>query len=215
LVFLKRIPFTSPLYIRASSFITQLYITQGKTDSAQKYLGSAISIPQTGSLQPELSSDIFKLQSSALALVRRDTAVYHKQFYGALFENEELFMQHKNLNETFDEIKKIKKKSALKAGILSALVPGLGKVYAGNNAQGLAAFLVTGILAAQAYEGYYRGGTSDPRFIVYTCLFSLFYVSNIYGSALSVSVKNNQENSQLNHEITVNTSIPLRYFFGH
>ncbi len=210
LIYLKHVPPTSPLYVSGNNFITQIYMNQGKTDSAKKYLAAKKSV---GS--PDISSDIFTLQSSGLALLDRDTAAYHKQFYGALFENRELFQQHNTLNETFNELKKVKKKSVLAAGLLSALVPGLGKIYAGNNAQGFSAFLFSGILAAQAYEGYYRGGISDPRFIVYSCLFSLFYVSNIYGSVLSVSVKNNQLNSQINHEITVNTSIPLRYFFGH
>lgn len=92
------------------------------------------------------------------------------------------------INDANNTLMKYRRKSAFKAGMLSAVVPGLGKVYAGRSGQGIMAFVTSAVLGWQAVEGYQKGGVNDVRFIVFTSLFGINYIGNIWGSALSVSV---------------------------
>ncbi|MCU7497281.1 MAG: hypothetical protein HF314_17240 [Ignavibacteria bacterium] len=79
-------------------------------------------------------------------------------------------------------------KSPLKAAILSAIVPGLGKAYAGEWGDGLTSLIVTGVLGYVSYDnlrahhsfrGYLFGG-----------LVALFYAGNVYGSAAQAQIYN-------------------------
>ena len=76
----------------------------------------------------------------------------------------------------------IKKRSPWIAGALSGIIPGLGKVYAGSNAQGLSTFVKVVVLGGLAFENYYRHGIKNPQFWFFGGLTSLYYVSGIYGS---------------------------------
>ncbi len=87
------------------------------------------------------------------------------------------------------DFEKLPTKSELLAGILSALLPGSGYVYAGQYGDGLTAFLLNGLFIAgtvtAAQSGWYpasalSGGIGMP-----------FYVGNIYGSMNAVKKYNN------------------------
>lgn len=79
------------------------------------------------------------------------------------------------------------------AGFLSALVPGLGKVYAGKHHEGLAAFTITSMYGIQTAEAYFRQGFKTPVFY-FTGLFTLgYYIGNIWGSSLAVKRKNQEK----------------------
>ncbi|HEX2866666.1 MAG TPA: hypothetical protein VHO03_06470 [Ignavibacteriales bacterium] len=81
-------------------------------------------------------------------------------------------------------------KSPVKAAILSAIIPGLGKAYAGEWGDGLTSLIVTGVLSYVSYDnlrahhnfrGYLFGG-----------LAALFYAGNVYGSAAQAQIFNAQ-----------------------
>ncbi|MDI9879539.1 tetratricopeptide repeat protein [Flectobacillus longus] len=114
-----------------------------------------------------------------------------------------------------DDILKQQKKSGFKAGLLSAIIPGAGKIYAGGQlGQGISAFLQNTILGLQAYEGLRKDGVGSPRFIIYGSLFSLFYIGNIWGSALSVKIKRQEFNEKIDEQILFDMHIPLRTLFN-
>ena len=71
---------------------------------------------------------------------------------------------------------------------MSAVVPGTGKIYAGDLRSGVSTFLIVGALGGMAAESWARYGLEDWRTIALSSIFGLFYIGNIYGSALSVSV---------------------------
>ncbi len=83
------------------------------------------------------------------------------------------------------------------AGTMSALVPGLGKVYSGYYKDGIIAFLMTGISAFQAYRGYNAKGANSGIFIIYTGMTAGFYLGNIYGSIKSARQKNKRLNEAI------------------
>lgn len=75
-------------------------------------------------------------------------------------------------------------KSETTAGLLSALIPGLGKIYADEVGDGIASFLFTGVLTFLAINNF----NNDHQFRgwLFTGLAAYFYAGNIYGSMAAV-----------------------------
>ena len=125
------------------------------------------------------------------------------------------------LNSELDNLKKyanvdrnIKRKSMFVAGCLSAVVPGLGKVYAGNNGQALATFLTCGLFGTVAAENIIKQGINNPQAIFFTSMFGLFYIGNIWGSALSVQLVKTEKQFENKHNILVGLKLPISKFFN-
>jgi len=97
------------------------------------------------------------------------------------------------LKQYREQYASIKMKSPWMAGLLSAAVPGLGKIYAGKPNQGLSSFFTVGLFALQAWEAYYRQGINTPGLYISGAFALGYYISNIWGSALSVKIKNQEE----------------------
>jgi tetratricopeptide (TPR) repeat protein len=69
---------------------------------------------------------------------------------------------------------------------MSALVPGLGKVYAGAWQDGLMSLLFVASNAWQSYRGFNSDGISSPYGWAFGALAIGFYAGNLYGTAQSV-----------------------------
>lgn len=130
-------------------------------------------------------------------------------------EKNQLFANASNIKTIEDNFLKKKKKSPLIAGCLSAIVPGLGKLYVGKKGQAIAAFIFTSMFAAQAIEGYYHHGVKSTQFYVYATFFSMFYVGNIWGSVYSVKINNIANNRYANKQITFELHVPLRSLYNN
>jgi len=85
-----------------------------------------------------------------------------------------------NFNNSFAHPKK---KSPAAAALLSALIPGAGKIYTGNYGDGVTAFLVTGLFAYLTVENVYHG--HPFRTWLFGSLAAFFNAGNIYGSFIS------------------------------
>ena len=89
----------------------------------------------------------------------------------------------RHISAALGSIKDLSERSPVLAGVLSALLPGAGHVYAGAYKDGLLSFLVNGALIAGAYEAF------DKEVYVAGGLVSLvglgFYSGNIYGGVNS------------------------------
>lgn len=94
-----------------------------------------------------------------------------------------------------------KRKSALAAGLFSAVVPGLGKLYAGYKYQAFSAFLSTTLMGAQGAEAYFRSGVRSAHFIYAAGIFSVYYLGNITGSVWAVKKKKRDTLSEIDYEI--------------
>jgi TM2 domain-containing membrane protein YozV len=79
-------------------------------------------------------------------------------------------------------------KSPAIAGVLSAIIPGSGKMYIGEWGDGITAFLVTGLFAFLAYDNFRADHTT--RAWIFTGLGAFFYAGNIYGSIASAQIFN-------------------------
>lgn len=110
------------------------------------------------------------------------------------------------------ELKDYKRKSALLAGTMSAVIPGSGKIYAGDLRSGVSTLVVVGALGAMMAEAAHRYGWKDWRTISLTSVFGVFYIGNIYGSAVSVSVIKNAYEDAQKASVLFDLHIPLHQF---
>lgn len=90
-------------------------------------------------------------------------------------------------------------KSELLAGVLSTVVPGLGKIYTRNYGDGVTAFLLTGIFAYLAYDNFKHD--HDARAWIFSALGVGFYAGNIYGSVASAQIFNARVNFEFSEGI--------------
>lgn len=151
---------------------------------------------------------------SAIALLQKDFESFDSLSRGYSFTKYQFAEEQKNMLKYADTLRKYSTKSPFVAGALSAIVPGLGKVYAGKTGQGIAAFLEIAALGGATAEYYFRSGPESAGFIIFGSLFSLFYIGNIWGSALSVSVNKNDFYKRIDNNILVDLHIPLRRVFN-
>lgn len=200
----------NPNLINSKTFLlkSQCLIQLNKEDSA-KFL---IQNTDTSLFCVE-DKEILSLQTAGICLLQHNLQEFENKHLNYNSQFNQYKGKQDELTENFEKLKRIKKRSPLVAGVLSGIVPGLGKIYAGKPKQGIAAFVVTSLLATQSIEGYLKGGIKDPRFIIYGSIASVFYISNIYGSALSVNIGKAQTQEQIHNEVKVNLSVPIRYFF--
>lgn len=126
--------------------------------------------------------------------------IFLKQYYFSnLFVNDELPGKD-NFISAFDDDEKFeitnfyerKKnpfyKNPVTASLLSAIIPGAGKIYAGRAGDGITAFLTTSLLAFLSYNNFDKG--HHTRGWIFAGLASFFYAGNIYGSAAAVHIYN-------------------------
>lgn len=81
-------------------------------------------------------------------------------------------------------------KSPLAAAIMSAIIPGSGKIYTEHYGDGIMAFLSSTVLGYIAYTDFKAG--HNTRGWIFTAAAAGFYAGNIYGSAASAQIYNAQ-----------------------
>ncbi len=79
-------------------------------------------------------------------------------------------------------------KSPALAGVMSAIIPGSGKMYVGEWGDGITALLVTSLFAFLAYDNFKADHTT--RAWIFTGLGAFFYAGNIYGSIAAAQIFN-------------------------
>jgi hypothetical protein len=159
-------------------------------------------------------SQLINIVSAGNYLLLRDYKRFDSLSVGFLYNDYNYSNEQSHLVDLKNRSLKLKKKSPFVAGALSAVVPGLGKFYAGKKGAGLAAFAANGALAAMAFESYYRTKSfKSPQFITFTTLFSFFYVGNIFGSVFSIKQQIKSVNGKINNEILASIHVPVVRIF--
>ncbi len=105
-------------------------------------------------------------------------------------------------------------RSPFVAGFLSAVVPGLGKVYAGKMAEGIAGFLYVAAMGATTYDFYRGSGSGSALFLLSATATGIFYLGNIRGSATAVRRQQNEFRHEMDQRILFDMHIPLRNAFN-
>jgi hypothetical protein len=84
------------------------------------------------------------------------------------------------------------KKPAL-AAVMSAIIPGSGKWYAGEKKDAVIGFVTIGVMAYQAWRGFNDKGTKSAYGWISAGLGAGFYLGNIYGAARSTKRYNDRK----------------------
>lgn len=137
-------------------------------------------------------------------IFNKNKDLFYQTTYNLLNENYTEAIEQKNLsdlnanyNDVFHLIDEAKFKKAWVAGVMSAVVPGSGKVYSGFINDGIISFLFTSVSTWQAYRGFDKQGIKSPYGWIYSGMSLGFYVGNIYGSVKAA----NKHNSKIKHRI--------------
>ena len=112
-----------------------------------------------------------------------------------------------------DDIKSHKSKSPFTAGLLSGIIPGSGKFYAGKKGEAISAFISTTGLGIVTWENYRKSGLKSLRTLAFGTAFAISYVANIWGSVVTVNIFETEYKDNVKNTILFNLHIPLRNFF--
>jgi TM2 domain-containing membrane protein YozV len=93
-----------------------------------------------------------------------------------------------------------RKSPALAVGF-SALLPGSGKIYAGETGDGLQSLILIGALAALAGISFHADGVGSWRGWLYASFGGLMYAGNLYGSAVSARRWNRKQEEALGEDL--------------
>ena len=95
----------------------------------------------------------------------------------------------------------MKKKSPLAAAVLSSVVPGTGKIYAGAYGDGIQSLILIGLLGTLAGLSFRADGITSVRGWVYGSIGGALHVGNIYGSAVAARRYNRLREEALFEEV--------------
>jgi len=131
--------------------------------------------------------------------------VLQKNYNGAIeFIQQYPDNQWPGFYELSDIVKKHQDINFRKPGValgLSAIIPGLGKVYSKDWKDGLISFLFVATNTFQAYRGFSKDGVNSVYGWVFGTLALGFYTGNLYGSWKSAKDFNLRSEEALYHEI--------------
>lgn len=205
--YLSQVSKNSPFYHKSVFFTAYNYAYLRNIASSLHFL-EAVSADTTQTIR-----QMVNFQRAGIALLERrveDFDTYALGFRGTmnvLAQEEKKFIDYRS------RILDAPSRSPVMAGIMSAAVPGLGKVYAGKTAEGISSFLYVGAMMASSWDFYSRFGNRHPLFWISAGLSGIFYIGNIYGSAVAVNRVQNEFNYEMDQRILLDMHIPLRKLF--
>jgi len=131
------------------------------------------------------SSEKQKLELSSIMLDRDwDMA---QEYYDEKNNSDPFF---KSMGTLLDQRQELNTKSPYLASGMSMIVPGLGKVYTKDYADGIVTFLFVVTNAYQAYRGFKEDGVKSVYGWIFGSIGAGFYLGNIYGSFKSARKHN-------------------------
>ena len=146
-------------------------------------------------------SELYAFEQAGYSLLMRDFDLYEKYRESFSYSSYILSSKERELDSVFHSLKNYKRKSPLLSACLSAIVPGLGKIYAGSLGEGVSSFITVGSFALIITENWIRHGLENWKTILFGTIGSIFYIGNIYGSYISVKLNYDTFNEKQNFSI--------------
>ncbi len=203
----SRVGSNATLYPKSTFFGAISHVEQGEYRRAGEVLDSFALSPVANDY-----AELLAFERAGLALLDGDVAGYDHQREKFTYSDFAL-AEHQH---TFDRIahEGPRNRSPWVAALASAVVPGLGKIYAGNVGEGVASFLLVGAMAGLTAESWVKaGGPDNWRTILYGTMGGLLYVGNIFGSAASVKIYYQEFETNRKGAVVYGLHIPLRSLF--
>jgi tetratricopeptide (TPR) repeat protein len=98
---------------------------------------------------------------------------------------------------------RLPRKNMALAGVYSAVVPGLGKLYCRRPLDALSSFTSIGILGWQAYDGFHDDGPGSVKGWIFSVIGGIFYLGNVYGSVVAADLYNEEGELMLIQKVQV------------
>jgi hypothetical protein len=196
----------SEWYLKSHFFAAYNYTYTGNFKSALEILSA---------LAPETESQISlkNFETAGVHLLQGDIVRYNESLDKT---NSDLFGisgSLNNLRKISKEMTKHKSRSSVMAGILSGIIPGSGKFYAGKRGEAISAFIGTVGLGLVTFENYRKNGLNNFITIASGAAFAFSYTANIYGAVMTVNIIETEYRENVKNSILFNLHIPLRNTF--
>jgi len=116
------------------------------------------------------------------------------------FEPSFVYANDSRLMDLYARTISVHRKSPAASVALSAIVPGLGKVYSHDRKDGLLSLLFVATNAWQSYRGFSKNGIKSAIGWVFGSLAVGFYSANLFGSWKSANIYNSKQVDLIRHE---------------
>lgn len=201
--FLGRVPASSVFYDKS------LFYNVVSLANLGDYARAASLLPAARPAHAELAA----VEGAGLALLSGRPQDWPSLSSRFTFQDYNLAEAERVLTEIYEARFASKQKSPWLAALASAVLPGAGKFYAGRAGEGAAALLGVGSLAAMTAEQWRKHGPEDWRTLAFGALCATFWIGNIYGSYMSVSIQRNEILAAQDTAILYHLHLPLRSIF--
>ncbi|MCD4666047.1 MAG: hypothetical protein K8R68_12320 [Bacteroidales bacterium] len=151
---------------------------------------------------------------AAISLLERDFTTFKEQIQQVDTTFFAFHVESEKFRQYAVDLKAHKRKSPVLAGIMSAVIPGSGKIYAGKTAQGISSFIAVAGLGFVTFENHRKLGSKNIKTIIFGTAFTFFYLSNIYGAVFSIKVSEVEFQDEFQNKILFNLHIPFRTIFN-
>lgn len=196
----------SPFYLKSRFFAGYNQTFLENYDEARKIFSQI-------NANDEINLSLVNFEICGISMLQKDWLKANAQLQ-QLNSNIALINQQVTaLKQINNEQAKHRSKSPLLAGLMSGIVPGSGKIYAGKTGQGIATMIATTGFGLITWENYRKLGIGHFKTIFFGSIFAANYVSNIYGSVISVRIIENEYQDAIHNQILFQLHIPLRNFF--
>ncbi len=196
----------SPFYFKSHFFAAynQIYL-ENYSDAHQIF--------RQMNIQQEPNLSLLNFEQAGMKMLQENWQEAQIQIKQINTGNASLSQQVVALTEIYKEHEAHRSKSPVVAGVMSGIIPGSGKIYAGKTGSGIASMLGSAGLGFITWENYRKGGISNAKTIIFGSIFAVNYVANIYGSVISVKIIENEYTHNIHNQILFQLHIPLRNFF--
>jgi hypothetical protein len=196
----------SEWYLKSHFFAAYNYTYTGDFISALGIL-SALA-PKT-----ENQISLKNFETAGVYLLQGDTVRYHEWLDNTNSNLYGISGSLDNLRKISKDMNKHRTKSPVMAAILSGIIPGSGKFYAGKRGEAISAFIGTVGLGLVTFENYRKNGLNNFLTIASGAAFAFSYTANIYGAAITVNITETEYRENVKNSILFNLHIPLRNTF--
>ena len=201
-----RVQKKSPFYSKSHFFAGYNQIHLANYAEAEKIFNQM-------DIRNEPNSSLLNFELSGMDMLQGNWQQGKNRLQKVNRENAVLNQQVIALEKIYGEHETHRQKSPVLAGIISGIIPGSGKIYAGKTGSGIASFIGTVGFGFITWENYRKLGMKHPKTIIFGSIFAFNYVSNIYGSVISVKIIENEYKNAVHNQILFQLHVPLRNFF--
>ncbi|OFX53031.1 MAG: hypothetical protein A2066_15110 [Bacteroidetes bacterium GWB2_41_8] len=196
----------SPFYLKSRFFAgyNQIFL--------ENYTEAARIISQLD-IQDEPNLSLANFELSGINMLQGNWPKVKEQLAAVNPNIATLHQQVAALSQICREQETHRSKSPLLAGLMSGIIPGSGKIYAGKTGEGIASMIATTGFGLMAWENHRKLGIKNLKTVFFGGLFAASYFSGIYGSVISVRIIENEYKDVKHNQILFQLHIPLRNFF--